>query len=66
MNRFLVMTNATKAMIIAAVNAFLVLLQAFDVGLTDKQGEALLVFVNALLVLWVGLTYDNSRKRVIE
>lgn len=63
MNSILNMTNATKAQIIVLINAVLALLQAFGVDLTDEQQGAILVVVNALLGLWVGLTYNQSRKR---
>ena len=58
------MTNATKGGIIAALNAFLGLLVAFGVPFTDAQTAAILGFGNAALALWVGLTRENSAKRV--
>ncbi len=58
------MTNAVKAAIIAAVNATLGLLIAFDVALSALQQGATLTFVNALLGLWVAVTYKNSNKRL--
>lgn len=60
------MTNATKAQIIVVINAILALLQAFGVDLTDEQQGAILVVINALLGLWVGLTYNQSRKRKLN
>lgn len=64
MSRFLEMTNAVKAQIIVAINAFMGLLDAFGVDMSDKQKSAVVVFVNAVLALWVLLTYKNSHKRV--
>lgn len=60
------MTNATKALIIAVVNAGFGVVQAFDVPLTDKQIGALMVFANAALALVVALTYKQSPKRIPE
>jgi hypothetical protein len=57
------MTNATKAQIIVVINALLALLQAFHVNLSPGQQGAILVFINAVLALWVGLTYTYSHKR---
>jgi hypothetical protein len=57
-------TNATKAGVIAALNALLALLIAFNVPLSDTQTAAILGLGNAVLGLWVGLTYQNSPKRV--
>lgn len=58
------MTNTTKAMIIAAVNAGLGLLIAFGVSLSANQQGAIVTAVNAGLALFVGLTYKNSAKRI--
>ncbi len=58
------MTNATKAGIIAIVNAGLGLLIAFDVALSQAQIGAILAFANAGLGLWVALTKQNSAKRI--
>lgn len=63
MERFLVMTNATKAQVIVVVNAFIALLQSFGADLTDAQQGAIVFFINAVFALWVGLTYTESRKR---
>ena len=61
----LTITNATKAQAIAAVNAILGLLSAFNIAhLTDAQSGALLVAVNAILALVVGITYKASKARV--
>lgn len=60
------MTNATKAGVIAVVNAALGLLVSFDVALTSAQQGAILALTNAGLGLWVGLTYKNSPKRIEE
>ena len=58
------MTNATKAGIIALVNAGLGLLVAFDIALSQVQQGAVLAFVNASLGLWVALSYKASPKRI--
>jgi len=58
------MTNALKAQIIVAINAILGLLQVFGVNMTDEQQGAIIVVANAILALWVGLTYSQSHKRV--
>lgn len=63
MQYFAEMTNATKAQIIVLINAIFALLQAFGVDFSDEQQGATLVLVNAVLALWVGLTYQYSRKR---
>lgn len=57
------MTNATKAQIIAAVNALLGLAVAFNVALTQAQIGAVGVVVNAALALFVGLTFKQSPLR---
>lgn len=64
MNKFLTMTNAVKAQIIAVVNAILTVLLQFGVSMSDGQKGAILLLVNAVLALWVLLTYQNSHKRV--
>lgn len=58
------MTNATKAAIIAVVNAALGVALAFDLPVTDQQMAAINVFVNAALGVWVALTYKDSAKRL--
>lgn len=57
------MTNATKALLIALANATLQLIAAFGIELSDAQTAAITGFVNAILALWVGLTYKNSPTR---
>lgn len=64
MQNLFTITNATKAQIIAVVNALLGLLIAFDIVFTQTQLSAIDVFVNAVLALFVGLTYTQSAKRV--
>lgn len=59
------MTNATKAQIIAAVNALLGLAVAFNVALTQAQIGAVDVAANGLLALAVGLTFKQSPKRTV-
>lgn len=63
MNRLAVITNASKANIIATVNALLAFLLAFGVDISKDQQAALVLLVNTVLVLWIGLTYDLSAKR---
>lgn len=58
------MTNATKANLIAAINALLALAVTFGVNLSDAQTAAVSVAVNAILTLWVGLTYKDSPTRI--
>lgn len=58
------MTNATKALLIAVLNAGLGLAVAFGVDLTDAQTAGILGFGNAVLALAVGLTYKASPKRI--
>lgn len=57
-------TNTTKANIIAAVNALLGLAIVFGVNLSEAQTGAIIVAVNAVLGLYVGLTYQDSAKRL--
>lgn len=57
-------TNATKAQIIAAINAVFGLLIAFNVILTQAQIGAVDTAVNALLALVVALTFTQSSMRL--
>jgi hypothetical protein len=56
-------TNATKAQLIAAINAALGLLIAFNVTLTQAQLGAIDVAANAVLALIVAITFTQSSKR---
>jgi hypothetical protein len=47
-------------------NAALGLAVLFGVPLTDEQTGGILGLLNALGVLWVGLTYKDSPKRIPE
>lgn len=58
------MTNATKAAILAVVNAALGLAVVFGAPLTEVQVGAILAFANAAGGLLVGLTYKDSAKRI--
>lgn len=58
------MTNSTKALVIAAVNALLGLAVSFGVDLTTEQVGAILAVANSLGALAVALTYKNSPKRI--
>lgn len=60
------MTNATKAVIIAAINEVLGLVVAFGVTLSDAQEVAIVGTVNALLGLYVIATYRASPKRIAD
>ena len=60
------MTNATKANIIALVNALILCLQTFGVPINNAQQAAIGGLVNAALVTWIGLTYKSSKMRADE
>jgi hypothetical protein len=60
------MTNATKALIIAVINAALGLVIAFGVSLSGTQQGAIVTAVNAALALIVALTYKASPKRIAD
>lgn len=57
------LTNATKAGIIAAINATIVLLATFGVPISQGELQAVLGFANAAMGLYVLLTYKDSPKR---
>jgi len=57
-------TNAVKAQVIVVINAVLALLAAFHVVLTNPQIGALTVAIDALLGLYVAVTYTRSHKRI--
>lgn len=58
------LTNATKAQIIVVVNTVLTLVGSFGFDLSNDQLTAITAVVNAVLGLWVGLTYKDSPKRI--
>lgn len=58
------MTNATKANIIAFLNALLAVAVLFGLDLTEDQLAGIAVALNALGAVVVGLTYKASPKRV--
>lgn len=60
------MTNATKAGVIAVLNAGLGLAVAFGVPLTETQIGAIMMFANSAGGLAVLLTYKASSKRLPE
>ena len=66
MNAIQNMTNATKALVIAFLNAGLALLTAFGLSLSADQVAAIVAFANTGLALWVALTYRDSPKRVAD
>jgi hypothetical protein len=59
-------TNATKANLIAVLNALLIAATLFGLDLSDEQVLAIMGVANALGVLAVGLTYKDSPKRIEE
>lgn len=60
------MTNATRAQIVVVVNAALAMLVAFGVNVSDGQQAAIQGGVNALLGLWISLTFHKSPYREID
>lgn len=60
------MTNATKANIIAVINAVLGAAVLFGLPLSEEQLGGIMAAVNAIGILAVGLTYQNSSKRIPE
>lgn len=58
------LTNAQKAGIIAVLNAALGLAVVFGAPLTETQIGAILGFANAVLGLFVAVTYKDSPKRI--
>lgn len=56
------MTNATKAQIIAVVNAMLGVASAFWF-VNETQQAAVIGLVNAAMAAWVAFTYKKSSKR---
>jgi hypothetical protein len=65
-NRRNPLTNATKANLIAVLNAVLIAATLFGLDLSDEQVLAVMGVANALGVLVVGLTYKDSPKRISE
>lgn len=57
------MTNAVKAQIVVAANAILALIDAFGASLSDSQRSAVVLAINALLGVWIALTYKSSPRR---
>lgn len=57
-------TNATKAQIIAAVNAIFGVLIAFHVALSTGQIASIDIALNAVAALIVALTFTQSAKRM--
>jgi hypothetical protein len=60
------LTNATKANLIAVINAVLLCATLFGLELTDAQVAGIMGVANALGVLAVSLTYKDSPKRISE
>lgn len=57
-------TNAAKAQLVIAINAIFALLGAFNVFATQAQISAVDLAVNAVLALFVALTYTQSSMRL--
>lgn len=60
----LTITNTTKALLIAAINAILAVVTTFDLGLTQAQLGAIGIAVNAILALVVAVTFKQSKMRL--
>jgi hypothetical protein len=58
------LTNATKAQIIVVINTIIALAASFGFDLSNEQMAAITTAANAVLGLWVGLTYKDSPKRI--
>jgi hypothetical protein len=56
-------TNATKALLLAVLNAALGVAIVFGAPLTSAQTGAIVTLGNAVGALAVALTYKRSRKR---
>ena len=57
------MTNALRAQIVVALNAILSAIVAFGINLTTAQAGAASIALNALLGVWVAITYQSSPRR---
>jgi hypothetical protein len=57
------MTNATKANLIALANAVILCLQVFGVPINNAQQAAIGGLINATCVVWISMTYKNSKMR---
>lgn len=64
LSQLLTITNATKAQIISAINAVFAVLIAFNVVLSQSQLGAVDIAVNAVLSLFVAITYTASSMRL--
>lgn len=62
--KILTATNASKAQVVIVVNAIFAVLQAFDVVATQTQVASVQLLVDALLGLFVGLTFQQSAMRL--
>lgn len=60
------MTNALRAQIVVAVNALMAVIVSFGVSLTDSQTGAIALAVNAVLGVWIAMTYKSSPRRTPE
>jgi hypothetical protein len=57
------MTNATKAQLVAAVNAIVLCLQVFGVPINNAQQAAIGVAANAVFGVWIAMTSKNAETR---
>lgn len=64
LSQLLTITNATKAQIISAINAIFGVLIAFNVVLSQSQLGAIDIAANAVLSLFVAITYTASSMRL--
>jgi hypothetical protein len=62
----MLMTNATKAQVMIAVNAGLQLLPLFGLLTDNNQMAGVAAFVNAVAAIFIGTTYRNSPTRVTD
>lgn len=60
------MTNAVRAQIVVAVNAILAVVASFGFNVSDNQMGTISLAVNAILGVWVALTYKDSPKRIAD
>ncbi|HEY3544349.1 MAG TPA: hypothetical protein VGK79_17565 [Gaiellaceae bacterium] len=57
------MTNATKAQLVAAVNAIVLCLQVFAVPINNSQQAAIGVAANAIFGVWIAMSAKESKRR---
>lgn len=62
--KLLTATNASKAQVTIVINAVFAVLQAFNVVATQTQIASVQLLVDAVLGLFVGLTFQQSSMRL--